>query len=127
MSGVGFLEQMGIIAVSAALLVALGRAVRMPAIVVYLLGGVLLGPVLGWVEMEEGLALVSEIGIALLLFLVGLELSFAKIKDVGKVAVFAGVGQVVFTAAGGFGLALMLGFEVVEAAFIGPASPSPAR
>jgi Kef-type K+ transport system membrane component KefB len=48
---------MGIIAVSAALLVALARAVRMPAIVVYLLGGVLLGPVLGWVEVGEGLVM----------------------------------------------------------------------
>lgn len=118
MSGVGFLEQMGIIAVSAALLVALGRAVRMPAIVVYLLGGVLLGPVLGWVEVGEGLALVSETGIALLLFLVGLELSFAKIKDVGKVAIVAGVGQVVFTAAGGYVLCWLLDFGMMEALFL---------
>jgi Kef-type K+ transport system membrane component KefB len=118
MSGVGFLEQMGIIAVCAALLVALGRAVRMPAIVVYLLGGVLLGPVFGWVEMGEGLELVSETGIALLLFLVGLELSFAKIKDVGKVAMVAGVGQVVFTAAGGYVLCWLLDFSMMEALFL---------
>ena len=79
----GFLENLGIIAVSAAILVAVGRAVRMPAIVVYLLCGILLGPVLGLVEMEEGLELVSETGIALLLFLVGLELSIGKVRDVG--------------------------------------------
>ncbi len=93
MSGVGFLQEMGIIAVCAAILVAIGRMVRMPAIVVYLLGGVLLGPVLGWVEVGEGLKLVSETGIALLLFLVGLELSFAKIKDVGKVRSWPGWGR----------------------------------
>lgn len=121
MSDVGFLEQMGIIAVSAALLVALGRAVHMPAIVVYLLGGVLLGPVLGWVEEGDGLKLVSETGIALLLFLVGLELSFAKIKDVGKVAILAGLGQVVFTAAGGYVLCWLLNFSMMEALFLATA------
>ena len=62
MSDLSFLQQMSIIAVSAAILVALGRAVRMPAIVVYLLCGILLGPVLGWVEMGDGLGLVSETG-----------------------------------------------------------------
>jgi len=118
MADAGFLESIGIIAVSAAVLVAIGRAVRMPAIVVYLLCGVLIGPVLGWVEMSDGLGLVSEMGIALLLFLVGLELSFAKIKDVGKVAIFAGLGQVVFTAAGGYLLCWLLDFGMMESLFL---------
>jgi Kef-type K+ transport system membrane component KefB len=121
MTGVGFLEELGIIAVCAALLVALGRVVRMPAIVVYLLCGVLIGPVLGWVEMSEGLGLVSELGIALLLFLVGLELSFAKIRDVGKVAILAGIGQVIFTAAGGYLLCWLLGFGLMESVFLATA------
>ncbi len=121
MTGVGFLQEMGIIAVCAAVLVALGRAVRMPAIVVYLLCGILLGPVLGWVEMGDGLGLVSELGIALLLFLVGLELNFAKIRDVGKVAILAGIGQVVFTAAGGYALCWLLGFGMMEALFLATA------
>jgi len=114
-----FLQSLGIIAISAALMVGLGRIIRMPAIVVYLLCGVVLGPVTGLVGMSDGLGLVSEMGIALLLFLVGLELSFAKVKDVGKVAIIAGTSQVVFTAGGGFGIALLLGFNVMESAFIG--------
>jgi Kef-type K+ transport system membrane component KefB len=118
MGELGFLESLGIIAVSAAVLVALGRAVRMPAIVVYLLCGILLGPILGWVEMEEGLELVSETGIALLLFLVGLELSIGKVRDVGKVALIAGSSQVFLTALLGFGLSALLGFGLVEAMFL---------
>lgn len=118
MSGVGFLQQMGIIAVSAAILVALGRAVRMPAIVVYLLCGVLLGPVLGWVEMGDGLGLVSETGITLLLFLVGLELSVSKVRDVGKVALLGGFLQVAVTVAIGFALSMGLGFGLIEAVFL---------
>ena len=109
---------MGIIAVSAAILVALGRAVRMPAIVVYLLCGVLLGPLLGWVEMGDGLGLVSETGITLLLFLVGLELSVSKVRDVGKVALLGGFLQVAVTVAIGFALSMGLGFGLIEAIFL---------
>ncbi len=118
MADIGFLESLGIISVSAAVLVALGRAVRMPAIVVYLLCGILLGPVLGWVRMEEGLGLVSETGIALLLFVVGLELSVSKVRDVGKVALIAGFAQVVLTAFLGLGISAVLGFGLMESVFL---------
>lgn len=113
-----FLQSLGIIAISAALMVGLGRLIRMPAIVVYLLCGILLGPVLGWVKVGDGLSLVSEMGIALLLFLVGLELSIGKVRDVGKVAVVAGLLQVVLTVLLGFGLAVLLGFGLMEAGFL---------
>ncbi len=118
MAGIDFLQSLGVITVCAAVMVALGRMVRMPAIVVYLLCGVVLGPVTGLIETTDGLDLVSEFGIALLLFLVGLELSFEKIKDVGKVAILAGIGQVVFTAAGGYALCWLLDFTFMEALFL---------
>ncbi|MGA0846235.1 MAG: cation:proton antiporter, partial [Luteolibacter sp.] len=86
----------------------------MPAIVVYLFAGLLVGPIFGWVKMSPELELISEKGVALLLFLVGMELSFTKIRDVGKVAILAGLGQVVLTALGGFTLSHLLGFGLVE-------------
>lgn len=116
-----FFQSLGIIVIAAAVLVMAGRMIRMPAIVVYLLAGVLIGPTFGWVEMSPALGLISETGIALLLFLVGLELSFAKIRDVGKVAIAAGIGQVVFTAAGGYLLCWVLGFPMMEALFLATA------
>ncbi len=114
----GFLHSLGIIAVCAAVMVAAGRFLRMPAIVVYLFCGIILGPVLGWVQMDRGLELVSETGIALLLFLVGLELSVTKVRDVGKVALVAGSLQVFLTALLGFGLSSLLGFALTEAMFL---------
>jgi Kef-type K+ transport system membrane component KefB len=116
-----YLQSLGTILVSAAILVMVGRLIRMPAIVVYLLTGILIGPVFGWVQMDPSLTLISEAGIALLLFLVGLELSFAKIRDVGKVAIAAGLGQVIFTAAGGYALCWLLGFPPMEALFLATA------
>lgn len=104
--------------VAAAFFAFLGRMIRMPSIVGYIVAGILLGPGLGLVELDHSLELISELGIALLLFLVGLELSFAKIKDVGRVAVAAGIGQVVFTACGGLVLCLLLGFDLMASIFL---------
>lgn len=115
----GFLRSFGIIVIAAAAFVMAGRLVRMPAIVVYLLAGLVVGPLLGIVGMSSELQLVSETGIALLLFLVGLELSFAKIRDVGRVALLAGLGQMALTLAGGYGLARWLGLAPVEGVFLG--------
>lgn len=118
MAGIGFLQSLGIIAICAAVMVMAGRMLRMPAIAVYMVCGILIGPVLGWVAVEQGLDLVSEMGIALLLFLVGLELSMRKVRDVGKVALIAGFMQVVLTAGLGFLLAKAMGFGLVQGLFL---------
>lgn len=113
-----FIDELGLMIVAATLCAFLARRIGMPSIVAYLLAGLGLGPLSGLVQMSPALALISEIGIALLLFLVGLELSFAKIRDVGRVAVVAGIGQVVFTALGGLLLCWLLGFAWMEAVFL---------
>ncbi len=112
------LFNLGAIIATGAVCAFLGKVIRMPSIVAYLAAGMLLGPALGLVEIDHSLELISKLGIALLLFLVGLELSFEKIRDVGKVAFYAGIGQVVFTALFGFLLCLALGFAPVPALFL---------
>jgi len=123
------LRNLGLMVVAAAFAVLLLRCTRTPTIVLYILAGLFIGPGIGWVApgMAQGageaahhgaLEVIAEIGIALLLFLVGLELSLDRIRDVGKVAVLAGLGQVVFTALGGFLISLLLTFTVVESIFL---------
>ncbi|MEX0741213.1 MAG: cation:proton antiporter, partial [Phycisphaeraceae bacterium] len=119
--------------VAAAMVVLVGRRLNVPNIVLYIVTGVVLGPVLGIGNITEAqhatedghggsaLGVVAEVGIALLLFLVGLELSLAKIRDIGKVAVAAGIGQVVFTAVIGFALSMALQFSVMESVFLATA------
>jgi len=103
---------------TAAVLAVLARFLRLPTIVVYLAAGLVLGPLTGLIEISETIGLIAEIGIVLLLFLVGLELSFDKIRAVGKVAIVAGLGQVVFTAVGGYLVCWALGFDVMESVFL---------
>ena len=112
------LHDFGFILVAAATVGLLARAVRVPLVVAYIVAGVLLGPVTGLVHATERLDLISEMGIALLLFLVGLELSLGKIRDVGRVAILAGAGQIALTAGLGFGLARLLGFAPLESALL---------
>jgi Kef-type K+ transport system membrane component KefB len=130
MADLGIISSMGIMIVAATLVILLARRANVPTIIIYILTGLLLGPVgLNLLDVEiasEGhaetaVAVTAEIGIVLLLFLVGLELSLDKIKAVGKVAVAAGLGQVIFTAAIGYGLALLLGFDTMSAIFLATA------
>jgi Kef-type K+ transport system membrane component KefB len=91
----------------------------MPTIVGYILAGVVLGPLLKLIEIDDSLNLISELGIALLLFFVGLELSFEKIKDLGRVALILGGCQVLLTGIGGTLVAYSMSFGLIEAIFLG--------
>ncbi len=113
-----YLYDLAMILIAGVLFAFLSARIRMPSIVAYILAGLVLGPLVGLVEHTESLDLISEAGIALLLFLVGLELSLERIRDVGPVALAAGIGQVVFTAVIGFGFAWALGFTVMESVFL---------
>jgi Kef-type K+ transport system membrane component KefB len=115
------LRSLGLIIVAGGLAVLLTRRLQVPTIVAYLGTGLLLGPVTGVLAPDATIDLISHVGIALLLFLVGLELSIPKIRGVGGVAIVAGVGQVVFTAAGGFGISLLLGFDALASIFLATA------
>jgi len=92
---------------------------RQPLIVAFIAVGILVGPgVLGWVSEAEPLELLAEIGIAVLLFLVGLKLDLHLVRSTGKVALITGLGQVFFTSVVGFGLALLLGMDVTTAIYV---------
>ncbi|MFT4532565.1 MAG: Kef-type K+ transport system membrane component KefB [Candidatus Saccharimonadales bacterium] len=85
------------------------RLLRQPLIIGHILTGLIVGPtILGLVHDSESLTVFSDMGIALLLFLVGLGLNPKIIKEVGKVALFTGVGQVLFTTTIGFFLVSLL-------------------
>lgn len=121
MSDTAFMAALGLMIIAAASVNLVARALRMPTIVAYLLAGLLIGPAFGWLHTGERpgvLDTIGEMGIVLLMFLVGLELNLERLRRVGRVAVAAGLGQVVFTAIGGFFIAWLLGFTVMESLFI---------
>jgi Kef-type K+ transport system membrane component KefB len=97
----------------------LALKLRQPLIISYIVTGIVVGPaVLGWASGGSEIKLLSSIGIAVLLFLVGLKLDVSLIRSVGPVALATGLGQIVFTALFGFLLSLGLGFAPVKAIYI---------
>ncbi|HET8537848.1 MAG TPA: cation:proton antiporter [Solirubrobacteraceae bacterium] len=86
--------------------------VRLPAIVFELVLGIILGPaVLGWVSVDEPVTVMSLIGLAVLLFLAGIEIEFDMLR--GKVLRATLIGFVL-----SFGIAIVLGLILKEAGLV---------
>ncbi len=101
-----FYEFAAILIISA-VLGAFGRFLKQPLIVTFIAVGILVGSSgLNFIDSEDKIELLSEIGIAVLLFVVGLKLDLNLIKTNGTVALITGLGQVIFTSAFGFLIAL---------------------
>ena len=95
------------------------RFLRQPLIVGYIITGLVVGPLfLNLVKSPETLNLFSEIGIAFLLFIVGLNLTPRVVRDFGKVSILTGGGQLVFTFIAGFFICRLLGFATTTAAYL---------
>lgn len=106
-----FFTDIGMILLVATVLAAIARFVRQPLILAYIIAGIVLGPVgLKLIIDYPTIQLMSEIGIALLLFVVGLELDVRKIKNLGTQALIVGICQVVFTFIIGYYLLNWVGF-----------------
>lgn len=103
----------------AAVLGVVGQKLRQPLIIMFLATGILAGPsVLGVIHSHEQIALLAQIGISLLLFIVGLRLDLSLIRTTGPVALATGLGQIAFTAGIGFVICLGMGMSAVSAAYV---------
>jgi len=113
-----FYELAALLALAAAIGL-VGMLLRQPLIVSFIAAGILAGPdVFGIVRSAEQIELLAEIGIAVLLFLVGLKLDVQIVRSLGAVALATGLGQVAFTAIVGFFLCLALGIDAVTSAYV---------
>lgn len=93
---------------------------NLPAIVGYILTGILCGPYgLGLVKAEEDVQVLANIGIVLLLFIVGMEFSFKKIFEERSFFLMGGAIQVLLTVLGGLLFGLCLGRPFGESLYLG--------
>ncbi len=92
---------------------------KQPTIVGFIFAGIIIGYFGG---IKEGrldiVEALSSIGVALLLFIIGLELNFRDLKKVGFPAIIIGLGQIALSFAGGFWLATTLGFSTVASVYL---------
>lgn len=121
LAGSLFYEMAAILTI-ATLIALIGVRLRQPLIVSFIAVGLLLGPsalgLVGTAAADRYLHLFAELGIALLLFLVGLKLDIGLVRTLGPVALLTGLGQVGFTSVFGFLICLALGMDVVTSLYI---------
>lgn len=103
----------------AAIAGALAQWLRQPLLAAFIAVGILLGPS-GWhiVSHSQEIELFAQLGIALLLFVVGLKLDLHVIRTVGPVALASGLGQILFTSIIGYLLARLLGMAPIPALYV---------
>jgi Kef-type K+ transport system membrane component KefB len=112
--------EIAIIICLATVLAIIFRAFKQPAILAYILTGILLGPIgLFHLEHKESLEMLGSIGITLLLFMLGLELRVTELRSIGKNAILAGVIQMFLSAGLGISLAVLFGFSTIASVYIG--------
>lgn len=105
---------------SAVAVLLVAARLRVPPVVALLLTGLLVGPSgFGWISKSEEVEVFAEIGVVLLLFVIGLELSLELLRELRRPFLLGGSVQAVVTATLAGGAAVALGFSLERAIFFG--------
>src|SRR3990167_4646685 len=121
MDGHTFLKALAtVLCVAAATTVLFGR-LRLPVVLGYVLAGMIVGPhiPLPLVADRQVVQTLSELGVTLLMFALGLELSLRKLVRIGKTAGFIMIIEVGTMLSLGYFVGRLLGFRPIEAIFTG--------
>lgn len=109
----GLLHDIGIAVIAATVLGLIAHVARQPIILAYLLAGVAVGPLgLRLVEDRESIEVISELGMVLLLFVIGLEMDLGQVAKSGRQLLLTGFGQFPAGALVGVGLFWLLGYGI---------------
>ena len=113
-----FYQLTGVLLV-AGLIALLISVLKQPSIIAFIITGILVGS-FGYAQVHSlpVFSDLGEIGITLLLFMVGLELDVRRLKALGKVVIYTSIGHVLAVAIFGFALAKVLHFDPVAAVYI---------
>jgi len=96
-----------------------GIILRQPLIVSFIAVGLIAGPsALDLVRSDAQIGLLSQLGIAVLLFLVGIKLDVKLIRSLGAVSLLTGLGQVAFTSIFGYLIGLALGLGHITSLYV---------
>ncbi len=110
----GILPDIGISILAATALGFIFQFFRQPVILGYLVAGALIGPAIGLKLVSEpaNIEVISEIGLILLLFIIGLELNPTKLLSSGRQLIYAGIGQFLLCILIGTVFFMLLGYDL---------------
>ena len=112
--------ELSLIIVITVLIAGIMKLLKQPLIIGYILAGIIVSPYfLNIVKSTDTISVFAQIGVAFLLFIVGLSLSPRVIREVGKVSLITGIGQITFTSLIGFFISkFLLGFSTIVSLYI---------
>ncbi len=121
MPGVSFFTDMSIVIVVAAIVGLVFSRFKLPLTVGYILAGVIVGPKVGTalISNEANIRMLSDLGVMLLMFSIGLGFSFREVRKKGNTVVFPAIWDVCFMVLGGFLLGKALGWSDLEGLLLG--------
>ena len=101
----GLIQDIGIAVIAATIIGVVSHKLRQPIILAYLVAGVVIGPYIGpqLVGDPQHVEIISELGLILLLFIIGLEMNPHHLARGGRGMLIAGLGQVPLSLALGVG------------------------
>lgn len=117
----GIAADIAIIIVAALIGGTIAQLLRQPLIVGFILAGVVVGPYTGFIEVSEvhNIELLAEIGVALLLFALGLKFSLKELNPVRSIAIFGTPIQIVLTMIYGFAIGSLLDLDWKSSIWLG--------
>ncbi|HEX8253011.1 MAG TPA: cation:proton antiporter [Thermoanaerobaculia bacterium] len=114
------LFDVAIILLAAFPLLFVGRRIRVPEVLSYIVAGIIIGPhALGFIRDAERVDTIAELGVALILFFIGLHVPLARLRALGRTAFLAGPLQMGITALGVAAITVLIGRELRLGVFYG--------
>ena len=109
-----FLSSVSISILAATVCAYVATLIKQPLLLAYIAAGMAIGPEIGfaWVQNKTDIQIIAEIGLILLLFMIGLELDLRKLKESGKSLIITGVFQFILCVLMGLGFFFLLGFSL---------------
>lgn len=122
MHGLELVQDLAVVMAAAAVATILCQRLRQPVVLGYILAGIFIGPntpPVSLVSDEEAIKTLSELGVILLMFSIGLHFSFRKLREVGFPAVVAAVVEIAGMFFVGFEVGKWMGWSRMDAIFLG--------
>ena len=122
MHGITFLQDLAVVMIVAGLVTIIFHQLKQPVVLGYIIAGVIIGPhtpPYALIHDEATINTLSEMGIILLMFSLGLEFSLGKLRRVGATAVIAAALEILLMLGIGYQIGLWFGWSQMDSIFLG--------
>ncbi|MCI0716581.1 MAG: cation:proton antiporter [Chlorobi bacterium] len=114
------LQDIVIILLSAIVIIVISGKLKIPSVVGFLLTGLAIGPyTTGLIKNTHDIEILAEIGVVLMMFIIGIEFSIKKLNRIKKLIAVGGGGQVILTITAVTAISVLLEFSFATAIFFG--------